>query len=283
MRILTEPDGIRLAVTDRDDGNLGLHAGPDPAAAQARRRRVERTLGVAAGRLLFLEQVHGTAVAAADEAPTIPAESAPSRERELAPIADAALTRTGRPLVVLTADCLPVLFATEDPSLAAVAHAGRRGLLDGILPRVLEALAAAGAERIRAWIGPGVCGSCYEVPESLAAEAEAILPGIAARTAWGTASLDLPGAARTQLTATAERLGLRLGISSELSACTLEDPDQFSHRRAPGEGRLAAILVPQPRSEPPARTQPQAQPHPDGVDAAPHRRDHEQQRGGHRR
>ena len=164
MRILTEPDGPRLAVTDRGDGNLALHAGPDPAAAQARRRRMERDLGVAAGRLLFLEQVHGTAVADADEAPTIPARSAPARERELAPVADAALTRTGRPLAVLTADCLPVLFATEDPSLAAVAHAGRRGLLDGILPRVLEVLAAAGAGRIRPGSGPGCAAPATRSP-----------------------------------------------------------------------------------------------------------------------
>ncbi|MBX4303668.1 laccase domain-containing protein, partial [Mycobacterium tuberculosis] len=87
----------------------------------------------------------------------------------------------------------------DDVPVLAVAHAGRKGLLDGVLQATVEAARAHGAEQLTAWIGPAVCGRCYEVPGEMARSAERILPGITTTTARGTPGLDLPGAARSLL------------------------------------------------------------------------------------
>ena len=116
-----------------------------------------------------------------------------------------------------------------------------RGLLDGVLPAVVEALRARGAQRISAQIGPCVCAQCYEVPEQMAEESEQSLPGIRTTTRWGTPGLDLPGAAARQL----EQLGVQVEVVAEDSPrCTLENEGLSSHRRDPSSGRIAGIVVP---------------------------------------
>ena len=70
----------------------------------------------------------------------------------------------------MVADCIPVVLVgqCQDGGLVlAVAHAGRKGLLDGVLQRTVAAMHEAGAENICAWLGPSICGSCYEVPEQM--------------------------------------------------------------------------------------------------------------------
>ena len=225
-----------ILFTTAAEGNLGLHVA-DPARAQANRRALEGALGLRAGSVLYLEQVHGTRVVDADAEPELPSGLSPQAEREAAPEADAAVTSSGRPLAVMTADCLPVVITTDSPLLYAVAHAGRRGLLDGVLPRTVERLRRLGGQGLRAVIGPAVCAGCYEVPEEMAGDSERVLPGIRSRTRWGTPSLDLPGAAARQLG--------ELGVDVEPSgACTVEDERLCSHRRAPGQGRIAGIIRP---------------------------------------
>lgn len=227
--------GVRTVFTDRDLGNLGLHVPDDPQAVRARRDRAAIDLGVDPASVLYLDQVHGTHVVDADAA--APGEVCTG---------DAAVSTAGRPLAVMVADCVPVVLVGEPeragaaPS-TAVAHAGRRGLLDGVLPAVVEALRARGAQRISAQIGPCVCAQCYEVPEQMAEESEQSLPGIRTTTRWGTPGLDLPGAAARQL----EQLGVQVEVVAEDSPrCTLENEGLSSHRRDPSSGRIAGIVVP---------------------------------------
>ena len=229
------PSGVSLAFTAEPAGNLGLHVGRDPAGVQANRRRIERLLGIPEGATLFLEQVHGTAVARAEERESLRPRDA-ADERAAAPVADAAVTSTGRPLAVLTADCLPIVLTSEDPALYGVAHAGRRGLLDGVVEEAVRALRALGAAELTAWIGPAICGACYEVPEEMVEDAARRMPGIAGRTSWGTPSLDLRTAAEDRLRA--------LGVPAETGTrgCTAEETDLYSHRREPGAGRIAGIV-----------------------------------------
>nr|WP_238148228.1 polyphenol oxidase family protein [Rothia halotolerans] len=227
--------GTSLAFTVVPAGNLGLHVGEDPAAVQANRRGLERLLGIPERGTLFLEQVHGTAVARAeDQEPLRPRGAA--EERAVAPVADAAVTSTGRPLAVLTADCLPIVFTSEDPGLYGVAHAGRRGLLDGVVGEAVRTLRALGGTGLTAWIGPAICGACYEVPEEMARDAVRLAPGIASRTSWGTPSLDLRAAAEERL----RELGVPAAAGTR--GCTAEETDLYSHRREPGAGRIAGIV-----------------------------------------
>ncbi len=221
------PQGIRVAFTDTAAGNLALHVGDDSAAVCGRRSALEQRMGVEPGSLRFMEQVHSADVALVDGKPA-PGE---------VPVADALVSANGStPLAVMVADCLPVLFAGTGPDgiATAAAHAGRRGLLDGILANTAAALRYAGADGIQAWIGPGVCGNCYEVPGEMVSGA-AHLPGAASETSWGTPALDLPAAARNQL----QSLGIAVQM---IPGCTMEEPELFSHRRDAPTGRFAGII-----------------------------------------
>lgn len=216
--------GVTAAFTNTDAGNLALHVGDDPAAVAARRAQLEETLGVAPAGLKFMSQVHGSAVV------LMTADSP-------APEADAMVSH-GVPLAVMVADCIPVLLAGVGPTgpvLAAV-HAGRPGVANGIVLAAVWAMRAAGAENIRAWLGPSICGHCYEVPEALRAEVSAVVPATYGVTSWGTPSLDLPAGAISQLAA--------VGVSIEFTgACTLETESLFSYRRDQRTGRFAGVLV----------------------------------------
>lgn len=221
------PAGLRVAFTDTSAGNLALHVGDDPAEVRLRRSVLEERMGVQAGSLRFMEQVHSADVALVHGLP----------EAGEVPVADALVSTDGSaPLAVMVADCLPVILAgtSADGAVTAAAHAGRRGLLDGILANTAAALRDAGAAEIHAWIGPAVCGKCYEVPEEMLAQADH-LPGATSKTSWGTPALDLPGAARRQL--------LSLGVSVEMvPGCTMEEPQLFSHRRDAPTGRFAGLI-----------------------------------------
>ena len=139
-------------------------------------------------------------------------------------------------LAVRAADCVPVLLADARAGVIGAAHCGRPGLAAGVVPRTLEAMRALGATEITAWIGPHVCGACYEVPAEMQAEVGAIEPASVATTSWGTPSLDLAAGVRAQL----ERGG---AVAVDAGGCTRESPDLYSYRRdGSSAGRLAGLI-----------------------------------------
>ena len=215
--------GVSVAFTDIDGGNLALHVGDDPGEVGRRRSALERTIGIAPHGLRFMNQVHGTAVAV--------------MERDSpAPEADAMVSR-GLPLAVMVADCIPVLLVGESaggPVLAAV-HAGRPGLANGVIPAAVDSMEVLGATGIRAWLGPSICGDCYEVPAPLQSEVAARVPASRSTTSWGTPGLDLPAGARSQL----EQAGVGVEYTGP---CTLETPSLFSYRRNKNTGRFAGVV-----------------------------------------
>ncbi|MDQ0869675.1 YfiH family protein [Arthrobacter sp. V1I9] len=215
--------GVSVAFTDAAAGNLALHVGDDPVEVGRRRADLERTIGVAPRGLRFMNQVHGTTVAVMDQGTA-------------APEADA-MVSLGFPLAVMVADCIPVLLAgdsAEGPVLAAV-HAGRPGLAGGVIPAAVGTMKSLGASGIRAWLGPSICGNCYEVPAAMQAEVAAAVPAARSTTTRGTPGLDLPAGARSQLE--------RLGISVEYCGpCTLETESLFSYRRNNNTGRFAGVV-----------------------------------------
>ena len=224
-------DGLQAAFTGTAAGNLALHVGDDPAAVRTNRSRLEERMGVRPGTLRFMNQVHSARVGTVSAADAPAAGGGPELDGLLCPAADV-------PLAVLVADCLPVLFAARAPGggwMTAAAHAGRRGLLDGILATTVAGLAAAGGSGLQAWIGPSICGRCYEVPAAMQAEACAKLPALAAETSWGTPALDLAAGAAAEL----GRLQVRV---HRVPGCTREDAGLFSYRRDPGCGRFAGLI-----------------------------------------
>jgi len=216
--------GVRGAFTSTQAGNLAFHVGDDADAVRAHRAALEDRLG--AGPVQYMSQVHGNEVALVENV---------TRGSD-APVADGLVSR-GLPLAVMVADCVPILLAGESdgaPVLAAV-HAGRPGLAAGVVPAALERMRELGAGNIKAWLGPSVCGRCYEVPAGLRDDVAGLVPATFAETSWGTPALDLPAGVSAQLAAA----GVPVLYRGE---CTMENDNLYSHRRAPGEGRLAGLI-----------------------------------------
>ncbi|MDG5802682.1 peptidoglycan editing factor PgeF [Streptomyces ossamyceticus] len=231
--------GAHFAFTDRWGGvsaapyeelNLGGAVGDDAAAVTTNRELAAKSLGLDPGRVVWMNQVHGADVAVVD-GPWGSAADIPSVD---------AIVTTGRglALAVLTADCVPVLLADPVAGVAAAAHAGRPGMVAGVVPAAVKAMIELGADptRIVARTGPTVCGRCYEVPEAMRADVAAVEPTAYAETSWGTPSVDVSAGVHSQL----ERLGVHDREQSPV--CTLESRDHFSYRRDRTTGRLAGYV-----------------------------------------
>ena len=212
-----------MAFTDTGAGNLALHVGDDAPAVMRRREELERAAGIAPRRFQYMNQVHGdhvSVVEASGEAPT----------------ADA-MVSASLPLAVMVADCIPLVLVGTGVAghVLGVVHAGRPGVSAGIIPAAVEQMRAAGATDVRAWLGPSVCGQCYEVPAELRAEVAADVPSAWSTTSWGTPSLDLPAGAVSQLDSA--------GVPVEYRGpCTLENEALFSYRRDARSGRFAGLV-----------------------------------------
>jgi YfiH family protein len=233
------PAGVRGVFTTRAGGaslppwsdlNLALHVGDDPRAVAENRSRVAAAIGLAPDRLVFSEQVHGNAAVIVDDPPTTP------------PVADGLVTATaGLALVVMVADCVPLLLADAEVGVVAVAHAGRKGVELGIVTSTVRAMEDLGADPLRtqAWIGPAIGPCCYEVPADMQAAVAAVAPGVldgGGRTRADTPSLDLRAGVLGQL----REVGVdKVGL---IGGCTHDDPELYSYRRDGTTGRFAGII-----------------------------------------
>ncbi|MDH5833055.1 peptidoglycan editing factor PgeF [Luteimonas kalidii] len=248
-----------------DSFNLGNFRGPqgdDPAVVARNRAELLSRFALPAWPH-WLKQVHGTRVlrvespaaappGLADRMPPGPEPGAaatmraPTGEPSAAmdgdePEADAAVTSTpGVVLAILTADCLPVVFAARDGRELAAAHAGWPGLSRGMLEATLAAMRSAPVDLV-AWIGPCAGPARYEVGRDVYAAFVAHDPGAAAAfvpTREGHWLADLPALARRRLVAA----GMRAADIHGGDLCTLSGPDRFfSHRRDGRSGRLATV------------------------------------------
>jgi len=136
--------------------NCGLGSKDDGAAVVENRARALRMAGLAADSLATAYQVHSAKVAVMDNAP----------QRDSRPEVDGLVSKTpGITLGILTADCVPVLFADPEAGVIGAAHAGWKGAVTGVLPETIEAMIALGADRgrIRAGVGPAIAQKSYEV------------------------------------------------------------------------------------------------------------------------
>lgn len=237
-------DGVRALFTTRYGGtsqgdfaeaNLALHVGDNPADVAAQRTTLHAMM---AAPVVFVDQRHTADV---HVLPRDHAQPFPRPSGEAAPVADAVVTdREDVAVAVMVADCVPVLLSDPEAGVVAAAHAGRRGLLSGILQNTLGQMERLGADpsRTQAAIGPSICAKCYEVPESMREDCGDLRDVLWTSTSWGTPSLDLRAGARYVL----EQEGLpALSIDDEYP-CTLEDEAFFSYRRHPQTGRCAGVI-----------------------------------------
>jgi len=212
-----------------DTLNLATHVGDAPEAVEANRAVLAAFAGVRPDRLVVLAAVSGGPVARVDA----------SSPTEVGGVEAIVTTEPGLAIGVIAADCVPVLLADDAAGVIGAAHAGRRGVEARIVTDTVQAMVDLGAEpgRIQAWLGPAICGRCYEVGGDVAAQTTAIAPRAASTTSWGTTALDLPAAVRAEL-ATA-------GVARVQAdpRCTHEDPLLYSYRRDGLTGRQASVVV----------------------------------------
>jgi len=230
------PAGVRVISTFRGGGasgnrfaslNLGDHVGDDPLTVAENRARLMRDAGLPS-EPCWLNQVHGVAVRDLDS-PAVSLEAA-----------DAAFTRhPGRVCAILTADCLPVVFAAESGDMVAAAHAGWRGLAAGVIEATVGAMDIR-PNRLLAWLGPAIGPQHFEVGAEVR---QAFLdqdPGAMeafTENARGRFMADLGRLARRRL--------VSLGVDRIYGGgeCTYAAAHKyFSHRRDGNTGRQATLI-----------------------------------------
>ncbi|WP_256837550.1 peptidoglycan editing factor PgeF [Ornithinimicrobium faecis] len=226
--------GVDWVFTDRSGGvstepyaslNLGAHVNDDPEAVSRNRSRVAQAFELDVNDLRFMRQVHGTGVAWVGGV-----EHAGERE------ADVLITDDpGVALVVLVADCTPILLLDRTEGLVAAVHAGRVGFTTGVVGAALEALRDRGARDIEAVVGPSVCPRCYEVPADLREVAAVASPAAYSVSRTGTPAIDVAAGVVDQL----QTAGVAV---TWLPGCTREDETLFSHRRDGVSGRFAGVI-----------------------------------------
>lgn len=229
------PPGVHSLMTTRVGGvsdapwgslNLGDHVSDDPGHVAANRARLRQQLPAEPG---WLKQVHSARVV--------------ELGRDANPEADASFTRqSAQVCVVLTADCLPVLFCDRAGSVVAAAHAGWRGLADGVLEATVAAMQVPPGE-VLAWMGAAIGPQAFEVGDDVRQvfvaqhpeAAEAFLPHPAAVT--GKWMADIYQLARI-------RLG-HIGVHAIYGGgrCTFQESEHFfSYRRDGVTGRMASLI-----------------------------------------
>jgi YfiH family protein len=204
-------------------GSVGLKQAPDPTPVLAARRAFAAVLGLDGAELTTVGSVHGAAVARVDE----PAESVDD--------VDALVTdRPGVALFATYADCYPIVLWDPEKRVAGLVHAGWRGTSAGVAKATVTFMQDEyGCRHIRAGIGPGICGRCYEVGEEVASQFDTrfVTP------AGDRHLLDLAAVNRAQLVAAGVKSVYEIGI------CTKEHYLFPSHRRHPDGKRFGAIVA----------------------------------------
>lgn len=229
------PANVKALATSRSGGvsqgvfaslNLGTHVGDDIAAVTQNRLLLKAQAALPA-EPAWLNQVHGTKVLALD-----------SWQGGLTD-ADAAMTKTaGKVCVVMTADCLPVLFCDNKGQQVAAAHAGWRGLCDGVIEQTLQLFE--NPRDVMVWLGPAIGPAAFEVGAEVRAAFVAHYVG--ANRAFvpagqGKYLADIYLLARQRLAAA--------GVTQIYGGhyCTLSAPQQFfSYRRDGQTGRMASLI-----------------------------------------
>lgn len=230
--------GIRVAFTARAGGvagplDLSLVGGADPGVVVRNRARALGAVGASPEAWTSGRQIHGTRVArvGSDEC----GSGAFDPGTALADVDALWTDEPGPALVILTADCLPVLIVDPTRPAVGVVHAGWRGLVAGVVGRTVAAMG--GPENLRAFVGPSIGPCCYEVGPEVAEEARASLGSEVVRGSTNGVRLDLWRGARAALAAA----GVGAVLTSAL--CTRCEPHRFFSHRAAATGRQGVLAM----------------------------------------
>jgi polyphenol oxidase len=232
--VTTREGGISIA--PYSSFNLGDHVGDDPETVGANRQLLRALLPA---NPIWLKQVHGTVV-------STPAMRSLTSVNVLE--ADAAITnQANEVLVVMTADCLPIFFSHQDGGLVGLAHAGWRGLCNGVIENtvteLLQLMPQSSPAELSVWMGPAIGPEAFEVGEDVYAafvDAGSTVPPGAFKPITGR-----PGKYFANLYVLAQARLSALGVKQICGGnfCTFTDRKRFfSHRRDGISGRFASLI-----------------------------------------
>lgn len=247
---LLESHGILVAFSERLGGvsstpfsglNLASHVGDKAEDVDSNRDRLFTALDQQSmrDRLTTAEQVHGTRVAQVTSAEAGAGSHASGGRPPLASVDGLWTKDTGTPLMLLFADCVPVVLVRPSSRAVAVVHAGWRGAASGVVEAAVGQLAGfSSADDVLAFIGPHICATCYNVGQDCVSHFDRSFVTIAATSAC----LNLQAVVADAL----ERSGVPRDCQWHLGICTAQNTDRFYSHRAEGitgrHGALALIL-----------------------------------------
>lgn len=210
-----------------DDWNLAGHVGDSDDAVSANRAGIAALAGLAPSAVVMMRQCHSADVAVVDAA----------HGQEIVGVDALVTAQPGIVLVALAADCVPLVLADPEAGVVGAVHSGWQGMVSGVTEEAIRAMVELGAEtgRIRAVLGPAICGPCYPVPPERAAAAAQAAPASAATAPDGQPGIDVRAGLRQMLSG--------LGVQVEIvGGCTAESADLFSYRRDGLTGRQGAAV-----------------------------------------
>ncbi len=215
--------------------NLAEHVGDLATAVHANRMSLRKDTGCQ--RIQWLEQVHGNRIIQATDS-----------SAQTVPEADGAWTESsGIGLAVLTADCLPVVVCDTSGSFVGIAHAGWRGLLNGVIQNLVQHMPVEGKD-LSAWIGPGIGGSVYEVGEDVAELVAEAVHALDVATDLQTAVMR-PGTTTGKFLFDMMPLAVWMlrgcgvrQVAYASGCCTYRDERFYSYRRDGITGRMATLV-----------------------------------------
>ncbi|MDD2685903.1 MAG: peptidoglycan editing factor PgeF [Gallionella sp.] len=227
------PANVKAMQTTRSGGvsntpyaslNLGTHVGDVPRAVAYNRQQLSSLMP---SEPVWLEQVHGVVVANADAAGCLPQ-------------ADAAVARRKSSVcVVMTADCLPVLLCDDNGSVVGAAHAGWRGLCEGVIEQTVRAMGVPPSS-LMAWLGPAISQAAFEVGAEVRAafmQHDANAENAFVPAPENKFMADIYQLAKLRLQA----LGITRVYGGDL--CTYRDAGRFfSYRREGQTGRMGTFI-----------------------------------------
>ncbi len=231
------PTNVRAVSTTRlgggslppfDSFNLGDHVGDEVGQVATNRAILAEAMHVPVTQIQWMKQIHGTHVYQLDQVlEQVEADAATTR-------------RVGLACAIMTADCLPVLFASLDGCQVAAAHAGWRGLSGGVLQKTLAQFT--NPANVMVWLGPAIGSDAFEVGEDVL---QAFCDNNPATKAAFIAVQDKPGKYLADLYRLAQMILETAGVGQVYGGgrCTYTDVDHFySFRRDGVTGRMATLI-----------------------------------------
>ncbi len=244
-KLLTPYDEITHTFTTRFGGvslppynslNLAFHVGDKPENVRENHKTLAIEMGYERSKLVHMQQIHSDKIVVID--PEIHNFKNP-------PQCDALITnKKGIPLMVMVADCTPVLFYDPVQQVIAVAHAGRAGALQGIVPKTIQKMQQhfkSTLEDIKVVLGPSIGACCYEVNEEIFKNVKSKGYGLSTVFEKRRYYLDVKSIIHQQL----KTLGLDRSQVEDLDICNACKSDIYFSYRADQQksGRFAGVIM----------------------------------------